>query len=364
MVRPAEPSRHEAATGAVAAHAAALATVEAAALARGDLAMERVRGVRAGVLMFQGLAVITAVAAALTAMLLHRRWIVTPVERLRAATERLATGDLEHRAPEEGTDELALLGREVNQMTARVRRMQAEAVERERFAAIGQVVRRLTHNIRNPLAGIRGLAEMSRAEPDASETVRDAQERIIETVDRFDRWLTDFLRATAPNEVTPRESDARRWLASSLRAIEPLARAAQVRLIVESEDAPERARFDPVHMEQALVALATNAIEASPRGGVVRVSAATEPNAWVLTVEDDGPGVPEELAERIFEPEYSTKSGGHGIGLAAARWIVRSHGGTIGLQPRGRGAGACFVIRLPLAEASDHHASEQGEAES
>jgi signal transduction histidine kinase len=254
--------------------------------------------------------------------------------------------------PEEGSDELSQLGREVNQMSETVKRMQAEAVEREKFAAVGQVVRRLTHNIRNPLAGIRSLAETSRDESPADSDVRDAQERIITTVDRFDQWLTDFLKATNPHRVEPRETSVGEWLDACLGALGPMAESAGVRLERRADGAPESAVFDPVQMEQALVAIVTNAVEVTPRGGRVEVVAASNGSRWTIAVEDDGPGVAPELAERLFEADYTTKPGGHGIGLTAARWIVRRHDGMIGVSRAGRGAGARFEITLPLAAAS------------
>lgn len=349
MVDPADAPLREAALTAIEGHLRLLGRVESQAVEIADLALAHVRNVRSGILFFQGIALITAVLAAFCALVLHRRWIVTPVERLRQGAQRLASGDLEHRMPEEGSDELSQLGREVNQMSETVKRMQAEAVEREKFAAVGQVVRRLTHNIRNPLAGIRSLAETSRDEAPAHSDVRDAQERIITTVDRFDRWLTDFLKATNPNRVEPRETSVSDWLDACLSALTPMAESAGVRLESDGAKAPGSAVFDPVQMEQALVALVTNAVEATPRGGRVEVTAARNGTRWTLAVEDDGPGVAPELAERLFEADYTTKPGGHGIGLTAARWIVRRHDGMIRLSRAGRGAGARFEISLPLA---------------
>ena len=256
-----------------------LELIESQAVQSADLAAGHLGQVRRGILLFQGVAVITAVLAAFLALMLHRRWIVSPVRRLRKGAERLAAGDLEHRVPERGSDELAMLGREVNEMASRVVRMQTEAVERERFAAVGRVVRRVAHNIRNPLAGIRGLAETTRDEIEHGADpgdLRDAQERILATVDRFDRWLTDFLRASSPDRVAPEARPARAWLESGVEALRPMTDARGVRLDVVSGGAPERAVFDAAQLEQALVAVVTNAVEATPAAGSVRVTGALD----------------------------------------------------------------------------------------
>jgi len=339
-----------------------LELIESQAVQSADLAAGHLDQVRRGILLFQGVAVITAVLAAFLALMLHRRWIVQPVRRLREGAERLAAGELEHRVPERGSDELALLGREVNVMASRVVRMQDEAVERERFAAVGLVVRRVAHNIRNPLAGIRGLAETTRDElVEAGDhgDLQDAQERILTTVDRFDRWLTDFLRASSPNRVAPEDRPARSWLESSVEALRPMAEARRVGLGVDSAGAPERAVFDAPQLEQALVSVTTNAVEATPEGGEVRVSCAGGGGWWELRVEDSGPGIAPEDAARVFEADFTTKPGGHGIGLASARWIVRQHGGmmAVGASPLG---GARFTIRLPVDAAAESRGGVNG----
>ncbi len=348
------------------AHLALLRRLESQTAGSADLAAEHVADVRRGILLVQVVAVVTALLAALLALSVHRRWIVEPVGRLRAAAERLGTGDLDHRVPEGGSDELALLGREVNHMAATVKRMQDEAVERERFAAVGQVVRRLAHNIRNPLAGIRGLAETTLDDLPENAEEREAQQRIIATVDRFESWLSGFLRATSPNEIVPTQGNPAEWLDAALAALRPMAESAGVTIELNAQDAPASAWFDAVQLEQALVAVVTNAVEATPAGGTVAVNASSNGAEWALTVADDGPGVTPGDENRIFEPDYTTKPGGHGIGLTSARWIVRSHGGMMSAQnaenASGR-TGAIFDVRLPIGRRQGHDDGEVDRAE-
>src|SRR5262249_25264293 len=146
-----------------------------------------------------------ALVGALGFSLLHR-WVLQPVARLRTAAARIGDGDFAHRVLVRpggpGRDELAQLSTEVNHMAGLVRAMQDERVERDRLAAAGEMVRRLTHNLRNPLAGIRGLAEITRGDlPPAADELRENQERIIATIDRFEHWLSELLSATSPLTV-------------------------------------------------------------------------------------------------------------------------------------------------------------------
>lgn len=311
-------------------------------------------------------------ASGLVALLgwaLLRRWVERPVAELRRAAERIAAGDFDHRIPLAARragaasgapgDELHALAREVNHMASTIARMQDDRVANERLAAVGQTVRRIAHNIRNPLAGIRAVAEITRDELPKGSDARDAQERIIASVDRFGQWLTELLDETAPVAVSPRPASARALLDAVIDAHEPLARARAVTLQVDHDDAPPdppHARapwFDPPHLEQALVALVTNALEATPASGRVTISAhATPENHWTILVDDTGPGLPEEQLRRAFISHFTSKPGGHGIGLAVASHVVRAHAGTLTVSNRPKAptdpGGARFVLCLPL----------------
>jgi len=124
-----------------------------------------------------------------------------------------------------------------------------------------------------------------------------------------------------------------------------------VRLEVDTSRAPARATFDPAQLEHALVAMVTNAVEVSPEGGRVGVAIGSENGSWEIEVSDEGPGVPDGLSERIFEADFTTKQGGHGVGLTAARLIARQHGGTLRVRTHAESAyngGAVFTLELPL----------------
>jgi len=326
------------------------------------LAGELGADLRARLLTVLGLALLTSALVGVLTLLLTRRWVIRRVSALRVATDRIASGDFTHRIPASGDDEIARLSREVNHMAEMVREMQEQRVQRERLAAIGEMVRRLAHNLRNPLSGIRSLAEISRDDLPEHEDVREHQTRIIRTVDRFEQWLSDLLSATSPLQIRPSAQPVRRWLENVVETHRPAAEARSVRLAPDLQFLPEIAEFDPRHLEQAIVALLTNAIEVSPEGGEVRVVAACVregAGGWEIRVEDQGPGVAPELASRVFSAHFSTKPGGNGIGLAVAQEVARGHGGSIhverglpqpGQEARGKRVAACgaaFVLRLP-----------------
>ncbi len=290
--------------------------------------------------------VVAAILCGLLGTMLFRRWVVRPVADLRRAAEQISQGNFEHRVPVRTSDELGQLGAEVNEMAATIRTMQARAIERERLAATGEMVQRITHNLRGPLAGIRSLAELTRMrlEPDAP--VHADQDEIIQTVDRFNLWLRELLQATTPARVTPRETEVAPWLAEIAATHAPMARTRAIALRVDADAAPPRATFDPQQLEHALTAVVTNAIQASPESGTVRVDAAANGATWSICVSDEGPGIEPDLLETIFRPYFTTKPDGNGIGLAVVQQVVTAHDGRIEVDTA-PGRGCRFSITLP-----------------
>ncbi len=311
---------------------------------------------RRDIVLFLGFVALVAALVGVLSLALVRRWIVRPVADLRIAAERIGAGDFSHRVRIEGSDELAMLGREVNDMAHLVQQMQEERLERERLAVAGAMMRRLAHNIRNPLAGIRGLAELTRDELSGDDPRREHQQRIIESVDRFEEWLNGLLRATSPADVRPGEHRVTPWIKGIVAAHEPMARAKGVTIETVLGPPEERRVFDAEHLGQAVAALVANAIDATERGGRVRIRISDDDasGSWQIEVRDSGPGVPEDVLPNIFRPSFTTKKQGTGIGLASALSAVRAHHGRITVRNAGSsdgkgdfGGGAVFTIVLP-----------------
>lgn len=296
-------------------------------------------------LTYAGIASVGLIA--LLGVILLRRWVIVPIRRLHEATVRIGQGEFEHRVPVLSRDELGSLSAEVNRMTGLIKSMQEEAVERERLAATGQMVRRIVHNLRNPLAAIRSLAELSRRRAAGDEAIRRDQSEIMGAVDRFNGWLGDLLNVNAPLRIAPTRQAVIPWLEGVLSSHRPLARMRGVELVADFGSAPEEATFDPRHMEHALVALVTNAIQASPDGGSVTLACRAAPGFWEVEVRDEGEGIAPEMAVKIFRPYFTTKRDGTGIGLAVAQQVVQGHGGEINVQSA-PGRGACFIVRVPI----------------
>lgn len=276
-------------------------------------------------------AVLGAMMCVIGLLSMHR-WVVQPVGRLRDATRQIARGDFDYRLRVDSQDELGRLAAEVNHMCSTVQDMQRRMVEQERLAAAGEMFARLAHNIRNPLGSIRGLAEATvQQRADDAQTV-ECQRRIINTVDRFEKWLRDVQQSVSPMSLNLQTVRVAEPIESVATALGPLFDRRGVKLDVSIDPQVSWVSLDPAHFEQGLVALVTNAIQASAPGQVVRIRvqpAERSEGKWQITIEDQGPGIAPEIRDKVFLPCFTTKSDGHGQGLAMAGKVVKIHGGDL-----------------------------------
>lgn len=293
----------------------------------------------------------TAVGATLCVMglLLVRRWVLQPVADLRVATREISSGNFAHRIHARANDELGQLAGEVNQMSETIVSMQIKLVEQERLAAAGEMVTRLAHNIRNPLAGIRGLAEATVQRPGVDPETIECQTRIINTIDRFEKWLRDLQQSVSPLNLKLQQIAIEDLTANVMTALQPMFDRRQVEVLVHIAPEVGQVEVDPLHFEQALVSLITNAVQASRAGQSVRVSVDPVPDSptqWQISVEDEGVGIPEEIREKIFLPYFTTKPDGNGVGLAMVSKVVKIHGGRLSVESE-VGRGSRFTAVLP-----------------
>jgi signal transduction histidine kinase len=173
----------------------------------------------------------------------------------------------------------------------------------------------------------------------------------FEEVKRLEGVVGRFLKFARPGEPS-REPVAVRELLEKTEALAgSTARQRDVQLVVSPPAAVTRVTADGDQLVQVLLNLVLNAVEVSPAGGTVTVKGRVEDGACVLTVDDEGPGVPEDLRERVFDPFFTTRAEGTGLGLSIASQIVLAHSGALACEAADGGGGR-FVVRLPLEESS------------
>jgi two-component system sensor histidine kinase HydH len=228
------------------------------------------------------------------------------------------------------------------------------AFENEKLAAIGRLAAGIAHEVRNPLGVIRASAALVQDHFREGDDPHRACRFILEEIDRLDALIASLLAFARPTQLHTRRTAVADLAARAELLAEEVLRRRGVSFVRHASDAAaSEIEVDPELVSQALLDLVTNAAEAVASGGRVELRARSEPGAVVLAVADDGPGVAAEDRERIFEPFYTTKASGTGLGLAMVERIARAHGGAIRVVPGAgagpRGSGACFEVVLPHA---------------
>jgi signal transduction histidine kinase len=337
-------------------------------------------------LLGMGLAILLAVAVVAVPIL---NGFVGSLRRLTSAAETMTRGDLSQPVTVgERRDEFATLARAFEQMRVELGRSRAalehrleereelirllrrsndelhstqgRLIEAERFAAIGELSAAVAHGMRNPVAGIKLGAQLVSEELTPEHRLYPNVSEIIKEADRIEGWiraLLDFAKPFEPHPERQRITLIVEHAASSLRK----RMAAQgIDLVVDLPPELPEGNLDRAQMEQVMLTLLSNAIDAMPTGGrITVVGRADDGRTLRLDVLDTGPGIDPGRLERVFELFYTTKPSGTGLGLAVAKKIVESHHGTISVASE-PGSGARFTIELPLAGPRSPSEPERG----
>lgn len=233
-----------------------------------------------------------------------------------------------------------------------VKRMEAQVRHADRLAAIGRLAAGLAHEIRNPIASIRGSIEVLRQNLKPEGADRRLMDIVLRESDRLDGTITQFLEFSRPRQLSRALTDVTAVIDEVLLLLGHQA-SERLEIVKEYPDGNVKAYVDPAQIRQALWNLCRNAVDAMPHGGRLRVFAraarAGDPErrpAVEIAVEDTGRGVAPEDLSHIFEPFYTTKPDGTGLGLAIVHRIIQEHEGEIRVEHPERG-GARFVVVLP-----------------
>jgi histidine kinase len=305
---------------------------------------------RASMFESLGYAVTASVLAAILVSLFLSRRIIEPVRTLTDASQHISDGHYSERVYVNGTDEIAQLATSFNQMAA-----QLEEVESMRRQLIGDV----THELRTPLTSIKGYMEglVDGVLPSNPETFNQVQRE----AERLSR-LVDDLQELSRVEARAYSIDIRPVAVSDLvlTTIKRLSPQATARHISLHPELP--ANFPPVQADedritQVLVNLVANAIQYTPEGGDVTISAARQADEIHISIKDTGIGIPPEHLADIFTRFYRvdksrsrSAGGGSGIGLTIARHLIETHGGRIWAESKGAGQGSTFTFSLKIAK--------------
>jgi len=278
--------------------------------------------------------------------------LTRPVKVLLRSTSKLKAGDLDHRVTRL-QDEFGELGNAFNEMAKSLKEQMQQMQRAEQMAVVGKLAAGLAHEIKNPLAGIKVAMQVLGDEDYLSHEDKDVVRRVGIEISHLEVLMRSFLDFARPPKPKMESVEINSLLDSALTFHAGTPRQAAAGLpatkIVKQFGSLPRTDADPMQLHQVFLNLLINAIDAMPDGGTLTVRTAFDTEERVIQVEivDTGQGIESKHAANIFQPFFTTKPKGTGLGLPICRQLVEQHGGTI-VATENPGGGTCFRIRMPL----------------
>jgi two-component system, NtrC family, sensor kinase len=314
--------------------------------------------------------VISVIAGLIAAWILARS-LASPISQLGSAMAIVGAGDLDHPITVKSKDEIGQLAEAFARMTeslrqsrsemvrlndelagkvAQLERAQAALVQSEKLASIGEMSAAVAHGLRNPLASLRASAQLVLRHPGTAGAGEQLQ-AILDEVDRLDRRISHLLTFSKPAPFRPVPERVATLVQEILPAFSERLRSQGVTLDLQIPESLPEILADTMKLEQALVELVSNALDAMPRGGrLVLTASATSGSGGArgvaIEVQDSGRGIAPETLPSVGQPFFTTRSEGTGLGLATARRFVEQHGGRLDLSST-LGEGTSVRIWLP-----------------
>jgi signal transduction histidine kinase len=286
------------------------------------------------ILLLVGVVALALVAAV---TLLVSRLITRPLDRLAQSARRIGRGELDQEIEVETSDEIGVLAHTLNET-----RKSIHARDRQ----LQMMLSGIAHEVRNPLGGMALFAGLLKEELGDHPTGRKHLEKISTELDYLSRVVNDFLDFARERPLDLEDLDPRVELEQvehlSVSELQP----AGVELEFEVVSGVKQVRWDRERMRRALLNLVRNAIQASRPGGAVAIRLENDGTDLLLSVSDDGCGIPEGKCGQVFEPFYTSRQQGTGLGLALVKKIVEAHGGSIYFTTQAE-KGTTFTLRLP-----------------
>jgi signal transduction histidine kinase len=289
----------------------------------------------------------------LLALLLTRR-ITIPLERLADAADSVARGELDRRVEQDGPDEIRRLGVAFNTMTRSLQRTLRRISQQEAAAAIGSFAASLAHEVRNPLSAVRLDLERAREGVTGDDRVATLLDRALQQIDRLDATVTGSLRIARSGNVPMTSLDIRDPINAAVAAAQPHFAERGARLEQSPPPGPLMVHGNSAALEQLLLNLLLNAAAALPEQGSAAVTARLLDDVVEVTVSDDGRGIAADELDRVFDPFYTTRDEGTGLGLTIVRRIADAHGAELCIESQ---PGLGTTIRLGMPRTVSIHAA-------
>jgi signal transduction histidine kinase len=270
------------------------------------------------------------------------------IKAVARAVERKRLEDEKRRLEQEIKRHAEELEVRVAERTAQLVEAHERLAHQEKIAALGRAAAQVAHEVKNPLAGLLLYAMhlKSKAAGQLAEGELALVDKIVETINHLTGTVEQVLNYARPVCVTPRPGDLNRVVSDVLQLAQPQMAGGLIEQRLELDERGCRGMLDETALRGALMNLVLNAVQAMPGGGTLTVRTSADGAALRLEVADTGCGMTEEQAGHVFEPFYTTKSQGLGLGMPYAQKVIEQHRGTVSIESR-PGAGTTIRVELP-----------------
>ncbi len=289
---------------------------------------QRLQEAKSSSILILSMPVLLAILLLFLSRYFLKRSIIEPINAIMHATQEISAGHLTHKVPETGAKELATLSQEINKMADDLSTSRDALVQTEKQAALGLLVPMLAHNIRNPLASIRATAQVAE-HPAHDKDTRESLLGIISTVDRLERWTGALLAYLHPIKPQLNAVDFRAIVTGATTTLAQKIAEKDMHLHIDLAPSVHVILTDEHLLEQVLYNLLLNAIEASPKGAAIEISAQITEYLLTIFIRDHGAGMPFTPDPHALSPGPTTKRFGTGLGIPFAFKVCDVLGGSI-----------------------------------
>ena len=273
--------------------------------------------------------------------------ITKPISKLTIFAKNFVSSGIQSKPPEGGPVEVKEMTEAFTRMIANLEKSQENLTRAAKLAVVGEMAAAMSHEVRTPLGIIRSSAQVLMREPQLTKEGKEVCGFVISETERLNKLVSTLIDAAKPRALDLKPNDIIGLTKHALALLKVEAEKKNIQLNFEAHAMPELIlNIDVAQMTQVVLNLLMNAIQILPEGGQVWVTISRMQAHAQISVADDGPGISEDKRNHVFDPFFSQRAGGIGLGLAIVRQIVYAHFGEIFVQESPQ-HGAEFIIRLP-----------------
>ena len=247
------------------------------------------------------------------------------------------------------TISLNVMVRNLRDANDKIEKLHSQQIEKAgHLASVGELAAGLAHEIKNPIAGVKGALEVIMKEMEPSDSRVEIFGEMIRQVERINDLVQDLLRYARPMEIHKRMTDPRRTVLEALRMAESQTKDKDISFVYKGLEKDEPVYMDGDKIQKVILNLLVNSIAAIDKKGEISVfMKKTDDDLIEIVIEDNGTGIPEDKMNQIFNPFFTTRKTGTGLGLSICENIIKEHQGRIEVESH-EGRGTCFKISFPV----------------